>query len=380
MIGSMAALVLGWMGVAGCAGAIGRGEEPATLISAPMMILGALAYRSRRRRHLGLRSDTYSRMCMEGVTLAVVVTAWLGVNDLEESIRNEPIPFLLAPIWALTAYACAGLRTKAEDGPHGRSAAIRRADEWGTILAALIVGAAGATALRGPDIEREPEPARPLQAALNATEPLKLTVTVGHPFEIATETPGQPAWLIPVECRPGTGQAARVADPTASERWLFGTLWGRGGTSPGEPRLYVQAIPELTLAVALPRGSEPTGASSGLFANCAGETERQLLPLLEEHAAALQQGTADLWVTARAMGLPRDDERTAAAVEAMDSAESDEEMFEAMLPLVMGFQDGSLMFPVDGLVNGGPVFTVERVETDSWLSRVPTMPEPVFPR
>ena len=380
MIGSMAALVLGWLGVAGCASAIGRGEEPATLVIAPMMIFGALAYRSRRRRRLELRPDTYKRICTEGAALGVIVMAWLGVNDLEESIRNNPVDAVLVPIWALTAYACAGLRTDAANGPGDRAATVPSADGFGTIIAALIVGAAGAVALQGPDFEPGPEPQRPSQAELNATEPLKLTVTVGHPFEIATETPGQPAWLIPIECRPGTGEAARAAKPTASERWLFGTLWGRDAQGSTEPREYVQAVPELMLSVAVPRGGEPVDTSSGLFVSCTDETERQLFPLLEEHAVALQQGVADLWVTARAMGLPRNDERTATAAESIDAAENSDELFEAMLPLVLGFQDSSLMVPVDGLVNGGPVFAIERVEINSWLSRVPTVREPVFPR
>ncbi len=113
MIGSMAGLILGVLGVLGAVGRLGEGEDPGgTLVAGPFMILGAVAYRSRKRRLLGLRPDTKGRVVFEIACLTLLTLAWLGLRDLVLHIVEDPVPHLVIPVWALAAYPCAGLRIR----------------------------------------------------------------------------------------------------------------------------------------------------------------------------------------------------------------------------------------------------------------------------
>ena len=95
-LGSTLTLVLGAMYFLGGVAQIAEGVNStgpvvgpvnnAGPVVGPMMFLGALAYRSRKRRRLGLRRTSVLRWSLEMLTL----------------------PNLLIPLWIIAAYFCAG--------------------------------------------------------------------------------------------------------------------------------------------------------------------------------------------------------------------------------------------------------------------------------
>ena len=124
LIGSMLALILGVLtvlaGVNRLGSIVDHGDPAgiegqaasASFTSGLFMILGSIAYRSRKRRLLGLRSDTRGRLLFEVACLSLLTLAWLALRDLELFIRQAPVQYFVIPVWALAAYPCAGLWTR----------------------------------------------------------------------------------------------------------------------------------------------------------------------------------------------------------------------------------------------------------------------------
>ena len=81
-----------------------------------LVVLAVAAYRSRKRRLLGLRPDTHRRVLFEaGCLVASVFLFWTILNAPAIDVAEDPVPFLVMPVWGLLAYPLAGLR------PSGRS-------------------------------------------------------------------------------------------------------------------------------------------------------------------------------------------------------------------------------------------------------------------
>lgn len=112
LIGSQIALVLGTSGMLSGLASITSGASSSGLMTGPVMILGAAAYSSRKRRLLGLKPETMARRIFEAVCLALITTMWLGDPDLANGVRNNPVSHLMIPLWALIAYPCARFRTE----------------------------------------------------------------------------------------------------------------------------------------------------------------------------------------------------------------------------------------------------------------------------
>ena len=70
MIGSMLALVLGISGLLSAVVRASQGED-ASVVAGLSMLLGAVAYRSRKRRLLGLRAESGTRIGFEVVCLVL---------------------------------------------------------------------------------------------------------------------------------------------------------------------------------------------------------------------------------------------------------------------------------------------------------------------
>ena len=81
-IGSQLALTLGTSGMLGGISAISSGVSTGGLFTGPIMILGAAAYNSRKRRLLRLKPETTARKAFEGICLGLTATMWLGVPGL----------------------------------------------------------------------------------------------------------------------------------------------------------------------------------------------------------------------------------------------------------------------------------------------------------
>ena len=376
MIGSTAALVVGVLGFLGGLGRVAN-DPDAEIIPWTFVILGAVAYRSRRRRLLGVRPDSHARVLFEAVCLGVLAVAWLALADLAVLIVDEPATYFMFPIWALAAYPCARLRLPLKNGDP--STVIMGSWTGGvTVLAlAFIIGGAAAHALRGGQPSpASAEPLRPVQTVLDAVRPLGLAVAMGQPFEVLSGDGNDAEWFVPVECGPADGETRRLSDPTPAERWLFGTLWGDGTTPPPRPRGYIQPIPKLTLSRSSAPPGEVSEAAWAVFMRCPGSTERLLVPLWPKDAADLLDGSADVWIRVDALGMARGDAR----VPDPDAIDSDEEAFIALLPMALAIARGDLsaFIPVDGLVNGGPVFEVRDFLVDADLPRVPSPVDRIF--
>ena len=107
-LGSTLTLVLGAMYFLGAVGRVAQGGNGTGLVVGPMMFLGALAYRSRKRRRLGLRRASVLRWSLEMLTLCSIVAAWLLQQNIKWLIATDPVPHLLIPLWIIAAYFCAG--------------------------------------------------------------------------------------------------------------------------------------------------------------------------------------------------------------------------------------------------------------------------------
>ena len=116
-IGSTIALVVGILYFLGSLSNMGSG-----IISGPIMIIGALAYRSAKQRHLGNCKPTITRKIFEITGLVVIVVAIVFQTNLKETIATDPVPNFIIPLWAIIAYLVIALKkakpTKSEtDSP-----------------------------------------------------------------------------------------------------------------------------------------------------------------------------------------------------------------------------------------------------------------------
>ena len=371
MIGSLLALILGVFSFLGSLGSMASeiqetgGVAPGGVnpLTGLFMFLGAVAYRSRKRRLLGLRPDTQARVVFEIACLALITLASLPL------LLHTREGWLLVPLWALLAYPCAGLRI---DTPERDARAARWTGGPAALAIAFVLGAVARFALVPTGQAVESEPARPAQAVLNAVRPLGLAVSMGQPFEVPASRDDEPEWFVSVECGIADGEARRLAAPTPGERWLFGVLWGDGPLTPPWPRTYVQPLPRLTLSLSY-TADDVHEAAWAIFPKCPRSNERRLVPLWSEDAAMLIDGSGSPWMRADALGLPRDHPE----LPALRRAESFEELAESALPLALAFarSDDDLFIPVDGLVNGGPVFEVREFVLDSNIPNVPSEAE-----
>jgi hypothetical protein len=68
------------------------------------MILGALAYRSAKKRRLGEVDSTLTRRAIEYALLLTLILIVLLQNNLAYLIASDPVPNALIPLGAVIAY------------------------------------------------------------------------------------------------------------------------------------------------------------------------------------------------------------------------------------------------------------------------------------
>ena len=124
-LGSTLALAIGALSILGGYNAIMQGRDSNLPIAGIAIVLGALVYRSRKRRILGERKSTWLRLFAEWAVLLFILAAWLLQNDLKYRIATDPVPMLI-PALVFIAYPCAGLwhrlKRRATDTPSGNGA------------------------------------------------------------------------------------------------------------------------------------------------------------------------------------------------------------------------------------------------------------------
>ena len=107
-LGSSLALVIGALSILGGVAAVTEGRNTSTLWAGTIIVLGALVYRSRKRRIFGERESTRLRVCTEYAVLLFILAAWLLQKDLLYLFYTDPAPQMV-PVLVFLAYACAGL-------------------------------------------------------------------------------------------------------------------------------------------------------------------------------------------------------------------------------------------------------------------------------
>jgi hypothetical protein len=99
-IGSTIALVLG---ILYFASALTNSGNSGGLVAGPVLILGALAYRSAKKRKLGEANNSTLRKWVEVLAMIVIAAAILLQNNLKYLIATDPISNLIIPLWAIIA-------------------------------------------------------------------------------------------------------------------------------------------------------------------------------------------------------------------------------------------------------------------------------------
>lgn len=98
-LGANIALVLGILSIGG--GAHGDFETSQVGL---VMTVGALAYKSAKKRRLGDAENTKFRFGMELVGLGLIVLSVVALNDIKIGIATHPLSTVVAPLYALIAY------------------------------------------------------------------------------------------------------------------------------------------------------------------------------------------------------------------------------------------------------------------------------------
>ncbi len=112
-IGSTISLILGVLSFASGVNYIsGVNSDSSGLVTGPVIILGALAYRSAKKRKIGEVNNTLLRKGLEILALVMIAAGILLINDLKNLIIRDPVPYLIIPLWAIIAYVVIALKTK----------------------------------------------------------------------------------------------------------------------------------------------------------------------------------------------------------------------------------------------------------------------------
>ena len=107
-LGSTLSLVLGALTLAA---GITQPASGGLLVAGPVIILGALAYRSAKKRYLGEVANSMLRRSLEAAALLLLLAVVALQRNVTELIESDPVPNLLIPLWAVMAYAIVGFRS-----------------------------------------------------------------------------------------------------------------------------------------------------------------------------------------------------------------------------------------------------------------------------
>ncbi len=68
------------------------------------MVLGALAYKSAKKRNLGLVARSKWRLVLEVIALYLICAFTFPPSNGIDLASTDPVPYLIVPAWAFTAY------------------------------------------------------------------------------------------------------------------------------------------------------------------------------------------------------------------------------------------------------------------------------------
>jgi len=69
-----------------------------------IMLIGAFAYRSAKKRALGEVKDTNIRKAIELAGMVIIIFLIALQNNLMYLLYTDPVPNLIIPLWAIVAY------------------------------------------------------------------------------------------------------------------------------------------------------------------------------------------------------------------------------------------------------------------------------------
>ena len=90
----------------------GIGQPGNSLVAGPVMIIGALAYRSARERQNNPATDTTLRHSIELLGISLIVFSVIMSNNLQRRAIEDPVPILIVPAWAIITYIVAVLKPR----------------------------------------------------------------------------------------------------------------------------------------------------------------------------------------------------------------------------------------------------------------------------
>lgn len=105
-LGSTIAIILGILMIA----TIATQPQGSVYIAGVVTVLGALAYRSCKRRKLGEVRSSPLRIGLEIFALIVAVLIIVLQSDLKNRLITDPVPNILPLVWVLVAYAIVSSR------------------------------------------------------------------------------------------------------------------------------------------------------------------------------------------------------------------------------------------------------------------------------
>lgn len=74
------------------------------MVTSAMMILGALAYRSLKKRKLGIVKDSRLRISLEFSALFIIAFLIFRNREIEYFASTYPFQFVVVPLWVFIAY------------------------------------------------------------------------------------------------------------------------------------------------------------------------------------------------------------------------------------------------------------------------------------
>lgn len=103
-LGSTLALIVGCLYFLSGISAASRSENTEGFVGGPIIILGAIAYRSAKKRKLGEVKSSLTRKSLEVVILLLICFLAFARNDLREALIIHPFASLIIPVWTILAY------------------------------------------------------------------------------------------------------------------------------------------------------------------------------------------------------------------------------------------------------------------------------------
>jgi hypothetical protein len=103
-LGSSLALVFGCLAAIAGIAQVGNGVQSGSAVGGAVMVIGALAYRSAKKRRLGEVNSTLIRRTVEYALLLSLILIVLLQNNLKYLIASDPVNNAVIPLWAVIAY------------------------------------------------------------------------------------------------------------------------------------------------------------------------------------------------------------------------------------------------------------------------------------